>query len=575
MDRSQHAAVPLGYELVRFAWVLRLDKDGGFVSLTEHPYKHKNDQRVEASVPATPRTANIRAKTVMDDATYLFGVAGRDPSARHRSYMSTLRKLAKVSPAAAVVHRFFMSPARPLFLPKDGDLELAKASHPDPTKAEVVSYKGTAKERILVEVEGHPRWWLSGDVQAWHQEHLKETNTKAKDVRGACSLCLEEDVVLAARMGKSTLGGTLSSANMASMFAYGRKNAYTTPTCETCAAKIVQGLDDISNDRSLRRMPLGNKDISFLWWANDSGEASPWQIFDRAMDKEASIEDRLQALDSLCDGHLAVVEKTGNAKLGLRRYGRSRAAAVRSSLVSWIRSMSTSPWHFTLLLQAREISQSDEHDQLLEMLLLSMLLGQEVPRLLIHKAQRKVARSSDEAASKVFTDFLRFAGEDLGDDEMRKTVEPAESSDQVYPIDTASEDLISSEGLSAGERYALFKGRAFAEAELMQRSRTPGGPQRTIGHTVLRAASQRPARADDVILLHGARKTGKGDLFYPDRIRRLQELADQELVMPPLRFSPSEQAQFMRGYRLQHAERRKEIRWYVERKKSHPKSNVA
>jgi hypothetical protein len=571
LDRSSDAAVPLGYELVRFGWVLRLDKEGRFVSMTEHPYKPKNDQRIEAAVPATDRTANIRAKAAMDDATYLFGVAGRDPKARHSSYMSLMRDMAKVSPVASIVHRFFSSSDRPILLPKDGDLDAAKACHPDPTKADVVAYGGTAKERILVEVDGHPKWWLAPEVQRWHLGYLDKTSAKTKSVRGTCSLCLEEDVILAERMGKSTLGGTMSSANQSSMFAYGRKNAYTAPTCEGCAARLVQGLDDL---KSMGRAPLGNKDIHFLWWTEDRSAQAPWSVFDHAMDKDRPMEERLAALESLQDGHLAVIEKTGNAKLGLRRYGRLKAPVVRAGFERWVRTMRTTPWHFAMLLQGRDLTGSAEHDSILEMILIGLLLGESMPMLLTHKAKRKVLRGTDEMDIKIFKDFLRFAGEGEEDD-VEQIVEPAADPDQTYPIDTASVDLICSDGLSAGERYALFKGRAFAEAELMQRSRTPGGPQRTIGHTVLRAASMRPSRADDVILMHGSRKTRKGDLVYPDRLRRLQELADQELVMPPLRFSPSEQAQFMRGYRLQHAERRKEIHWYIERKKSHPKPSVA
>jgi len=230
----------------------------------------------------------------------------------------------------------------------------------------------------------------------------------------------------------------------------------------------------------------------------------------------------------------------------------------------------TTPWHMALLLQERDISKSPEHDKALDLILISLLTDQPIPPILLQQARRRIKKSTDESDSAVFNGFLRFASPQeevtVRSVSMTSPVPPT-SSDEVYPLDTGSLDLVDLDGLTNIQRYAVLKGRAFAEAEILQIGRTPGGPQRTIGQTSLQAASRRPSRADDLIYLHGTVKHRGSRLSHPDRLHRIQAYADEEMTMPPRRFNRSEQAQFLRGYRLQRSERQKEFSWYRERKK--------
>lgn len=324
IEKGKLNAQPYGYGVQAFGTIIRIDAAGNLLGV-ETPEKPLS---LLAPAPSASATSGVLATTWTATHGYAFGVyapgvafEGR-PSRLAADYA---RVMAQVDhPAARAVLAFLRNPNRPAFVATGHPLspeqlatvraappvyldreerntaaplvtrnslttdpmtlgayrvlvDAACAAHPLGSGAQVVALGVDPASRICFEVEGHPQWWLSPVVQAAHRDRLNEASGEI--VRGTCSMCGAEDVVLA-RLIRKTRIGSLCSFKEAAWSAYGREQAYNVPTCQDCGEAITQGHDALLADHDVTNR---QGDRYFLWWSDQPG-TTLWATLEAALD---------------------------------------------------------------------------------------------------------------------------------------------------------------------------------------------------------------------------------------------------------------------------------------------------
>lgn len=501
--------LPDNYNKATISWVLRITEKGEFLGFEKCKTKRK------ILIPKPPASNQVWANTAVCNSIYTLGVGGPQHSDtyavdRARAYRDMLKSL--THPVARAIEKFLDHPERPLIVPlrwkldpkqqalvvgaapvvraqkqpalaitkftEDSEvlgalacvLSGAKATHPNPD-AEIMFSAASWTDKILVEVEGYPEWWLSSEIQTVHRNRLAVRETRV--TRGDCSLCGAEDVPLARLFPKTGIG-MLISFNSAAYQGYGWKQGLNAQTCTSCVSHIGKGLSNLVSEDTVNYL---SGDLVACWWGEDPQVGSPWPLLQTVLDKKVTDEVREAALESLARdfpvSHLAIFSKM-MSRAALYRYALISGDVLVSRLRRWLQVMGpVSVWEmshaldlsnsdsprgtkqaetYLLLLGGREIYPGDSHD------IMSLILQGGHPFRYPNTLRR------------AYWHFLQ---------------------DQEH-------------SMSPNETCNYWMGFAFAKAENIQIARTH--PQTTISGSYGATAATRPEIALDIISRYGPSK---------------------------------------------------------------------
>jgi len=287
---------------------------------------------------------------------------------RHAAYREVLASLDH--PAARVIEKFLNDPERPLLYPlgldvSDEEFTAICAAEPIPefvvgmrvkktdhdwlgklacvvagTKATHPTGNGpavrvsmTGDTLAIIEVEGHPQWWLDPEVQRVHARRLRAKDLRGADSseKGTCSLCGQSDMSLVRLFPSFSTLGKLISFKGTAWCSHTREQAFNCPTCPDCVTLVIRGANDALGDAGTT---FADGDLILCWWAEDPQGPQPWTLVEAILDRETAETDREKALTDLPDGHVAVFRKL-LGRTGLYRYAPVTGAVVARNLRAW------------------------------------------------------------------------------------------------------------------------------------------------------------------------------------------------------------------------------------------------
>lgn len=306
------AAVPEEYEARPIAWRIKMTPGGAAFELAE--------KKETAILPRWPRSSGIYPCVALDNLEYLLGVGtGEKVQIRHKAFV---RKLADTpGEGAKILHNLLCSP---------DDLKDLIAQIPEKLAG---SYG-------VIEIAGHPGWWLRPEVVACHQEAVRLRESKGrKEETGQCSICLQENIVLIRLFPKVRWPGgavSLISFNESSFEAYGREQGYNASTCSTCAEQIIRGASALV-EAGAATASIG-KDRNLLgWFSEDTGmpQSAIWSWLKGALTAptDAKAEEVL-ALPKGGGVHIASIAKN-MGRLVLRRHHEVSISVVADGVRRW------------------------------------------------------------------------------------------------------------------------------------------------------------------------------------------------------------------------------------------------
>jgi hypothetical protein len=538
--RSHTYEVPGGYERVRFHHVLRLTAEGRFAAI------EACDPPREEIVPAigSLRTSNVRANTGIDDFTYVLGAADPGHPAswvadRVRAYRTLLATLDH--PAARAIERFLDDPDRPILLPDGASEPLAVSHHPTGLVPLTGCAGSTPKSRLLIEIEGHPRWWLAPTVRAVHGISIStsrvsvETTWRVGDE--ACSLCYQRKPLVRLFPQSQKLHAKIVSFDGMAWNGYGRRQGANAPTCEDCASGIARGLDALLVPESSIRY---DDDVYVLAWS-DVGTLDLREVL-------------AGAGRPVPDGHTASIE-VNQGRIALRRHARMAGTAVDARLAAWrricapvlpagMKPLGTMAAALTTRGERRRgLDRDIDYALRWERIAIMLLAGEGLPAR-DRFAIRRLAEGLDHD-DPLRVRRLAFLAWARACEEGVEAMQPTEA---VTPGATGAPDLFApipgEIDLTATERAALNCGRALSRADTLQgrRART----QRGLRHTHFDLMRIQPIRGLFLLRRHGILPGGRED-------RALAIYIQWAFDGLPDRFSLRDQLAFSRGFYAQQA----------------------
>jgi len=392
-ERHAPKDLPKGYSSQKVGFVLKITPEGVFLGFEK--------QSGSRDIPKIKRTRELRAQTLFDDATYVFGTGkvghGREQAAAR--YIDYREKLAGCpGPYAKAILKFLDNGDRPIILPlgcevSEEDLETlariepapvsmpiptpplqlkgelttvhatlsgyacllanAKANHPAPETVPILPVAATAKEVFFIEVVGLEGRHLDADVRAYHLKRLEKRNNKGKEpLIEPCSMCYQERPI--ARLFPKVKGMLLVSFKHQAWQAYGREQGYNVPTCTDCVDKMARGLEHILSSKA-HKINL-SRELGIVWWADDL-KTPPAELLNTILDPKTSEADRASALGKLPDtSHLMLVE-TMTARTALQRFYTVDGQGLRGRIQHWLDTMGPMP-----IWQAGEEMVARHHD---------------------------------------------------------------------------------------------------------------------------------------------------------------------------------------------------------------------
>lgn len=315
-----------GYKEVEILLSVQITEDGNYVSHQVHAPGERKE-----TIPFRART-NAGLPTLVDDFRYTFGIPApfeENDGKREEQFVALLHGVPTA--AARAVSKFISSSksSRPLFMPTNGPLTeeqkqtivqmaaahrwgskkdyksllekfqprqfLGKKSFPEAYLLGTAmsleearnSYAGSRDpiwifasciDYVLIEVEGHPKWWEDPEVLRPYQERRLQQDG---ETTGRCSICLKKDVALTTLFFESA-SEQLISFNQDSSTAYGRSRGLTAPTCVVCAGEMDAGFAVLMKNRHLQQ---GWMDFAYraTWWDPENLETNLWERLEKAL----------------------------------------------------------------------------------------------------------------------------------------------------------------------------------------------------------------------------------------------------------------------------------------------------
>jgi len=502
IQAARWAGTPAGYEVVRVSWVMLLDEQGNVLK----PLAKLVEPRT-CSLPKLDRRSSFRARVGVDDVMTTFGVGPKNAAALHADYVRWLNKVDH--PATKAISAYLARGQK--YLPLGYELtpeQLAEVRTANPVpwakdyvKSNVLVGRGdlttdaklrgmyrsyldgypdaepiaaNPNDRILIEVEGHPEWWLSPAVQQAHAERLADRDTAGEVVTGDCSICGTPGIQLTRLFEPTTaMAASLVSFNAPAWSGYGREQGYNAPTCRGCASKLRLGLDVLLGDKALtRRYRNGASDDErcMVWWTE--ARVPTWEALDAALDPKST-----DPVPVFGDGWFATVEKmAGSTRLALRRLDRVDGAELTARIQRW-RELGCGQ----LLAAANDLAPRFAY-KTVEQVYRYFLIGEPLPAA--HR-RHLYDRVLDEANNPFRLALVRFFNLETP---MARTLPELSYTQLGYPI--VDKPHPEEKSWPDTERHAFNAGRALSRADWLQFAK--GGPKRTVRHALWSALRAHP-----------------------------------------------------------------------------------
>jgi len=352
IDSAPRNPVPYGCEPTDVEVTIRLSAGGIPISMQRHP------EPTREVVPELPRSGGEAPANIQDNAGYVLG-AWKKGSVLHERYRTLLAQIPH--PAAKIIGQFLdrdlSTVVQTLVLPEPPPPQAGEKKKKR-KKGDPISVK--PEDRVIIEVEGYEKWWLTPEVLAFHHQRLAEKYSEPTPSGEVCSICATEqttEVPFARLFPPSThLKAGLISFSSPYWCAYGRKEGANTPTCLNCAVNIKQGLDAILSSRGTCQF-YGPSDAKtehyMLWWSSDPDAAQPWDLLEAlypraevgedGKKKQPEAPDIERILAQFTDGYFALLERD-MGRIALRRFQTVSAAPLRQRIRAWVETCRISPW---------------------------------------------------------------------------------------------------------------------------------------------------------------------------------------------------------------------------------------
>ena len=135
---------------------------------------------------------------------------------------------------------------------------------PIPLNALQVAVEIASNTPVLLQIEGHPDWWLQPDIMAWWQERMSKESIGNGEVFGECSLTHKWSRL--ARLCPDAGGKSLISFNSSAVDSYGFTQAYNSQLGEQTVELIADGLSSLLHDSVSIPNKAGKDQLRFLLW---------------------------------------------------------------------------------------------------------------------------------------------------------------------------------------------------------------------------------------------------------------------------------------------------------------------
>jgi CRISPR-associated protein Csd1 len=263
----------------QFSWQLDLTRDGSPASLHLRPLSEVDAKGKARPVPHTTpfavRTREIAAYLAADDVQYVLGWHDPDdPESKpagvakcHAAFVDLVQRWAdsdegKRDPVAQAVAAFYRSGA------------IKRLHRPEGC---------TAKQRVLISVEGTPAYRAPSVVPFWTAEVARR---KGSGAEGMCLVCGQVRPLLAtvplAVPARLVPGATKSAALVSineRVFGYGLSmQLHSTPVCVACGAATTAALVGVLE--SPHATSYGGQDSRLTWWVSGGAEAPEVELLD-------------------------------------------------------------------------------------------------------------------------------------------------------------------------------------------------------------------------------------------------------------------------------------------------------
>ncbi len=368
LEIGRSLRVPQGYKETGIRNVLTLTADGKFVSFEEVEGRREY-------VPAVERTNKIVSSFVHETFIYTLGVGVSSPEKdadRHASFRDALAK--NDHPATQAILKFLDDPKRPLLLPLGqsvtaeqlaemrretpldgpaspgkllkGDkltdnmkvrrrcLHIIEAAERTHTSSNVpltmMTLEAGLSDRLLIEVEGHPRWWMG----------VGDALEKAGGAIGQCGITGETGAL--SRLVRPGGGKNLISFNFTAVERYGKKQAFNAPTSSQASHDLSVGLSHLARSKggycSSVFLMDDMKRRDFIFWGPDRDSEIPRltrRLLYGSKGDDLLTEKELHRISG--PGYTLLVLGSNMKRWVPRRWFDLDGNAVRERLIRWVK----------------------------------------------------------------------------------------------------------------------------------------------------------------------------------------------------------------------------------------------
>lgn len=337
-------ATPPGYSLTKVAWSIDLDDRGRCLGLRRLTEEGSTAGVPAMVVPCIRRSADISAKLIVDNATYVLGMtterhgseaAGR----RHKAYVDLIEDAYNETGSGnlTAIMAFLRSRSRP---------EIPDEFKPTQNVTFTVNGLDPTQDRQIVEY--------------WGRRTGEKIEPDGEDtVMGQCMVCGETKPVLQrleykikGLPGGQPSGTQIICADKDSFESYGRKNSLNSPTCRECGERFTKAVNYLLATPAAHRLIRSGSKVAgaLLYWSCYGRDDSLNTFLGTPAEEEAGAhyDDRLLGKRPECmdDYPIYILYlKANGGRAVIRMWEETTKREVDRKTGLWLRRQAvTGPW---------------------------------------------------------------------------------------------------------------------------------------------------------------------------------------------------------------------------------------